>query len=280
MPGKGATARSRSAPRARPKSASRPQTSENDCSVHSARSHNSQCSVHSGDGGLRTLGGGSGSLRVGKLNLSGTSGPGFATKSAFSSSGQEKCICGICTCGKHNCPVPNKTEIFYGDGHHPLTTTHGDYKSHDPQHYAAGLTRSTPQNAYRPGDDRFDHETTAQSTYTWHRPSSALRAGSRMEKGVRSPSPMLHSNIFHDSPMDLTTSYGANFVEHPIPSKSAKPSQATYSYGSPRDLSTTHQNDFAGKQNPRCPATILPARQASARSGHVKYTLDFAGTWS
>jgi len=278
MPGKGAT-RSKSAPRARPQSSgARPQTTESECSVHSARSNHSQCSVHSHEGGLRGLGAGS---KVGKLNLGGTS--GSFSKSALSTSGPEKCICSICTCGKHNCPVQSKTDIFYGgDGQNPFTTTHGDYKSHGTHHYHAGLMRSTPQNEYSPGDNRFDHTTTAQDTYTWHRPSSSLRAGSRMEKGVRSPSPMLHSSILTspDAPMDLTTSYGANFVEHPIPSKSAKPSQATYSYGSPRDLRSTHQNDFAGKQNARCPASILPNRQASARSGHVKYTLDFTGTWN
>lgn len=212
-----------------------------------------------------------------RLDLSGTLG---------STSGQEKCICSICVCGKHHCPAQNKTEIFY-DGHspNPFATTSGDYKNHDTKHYQLSRMRPSPRHVYSPSNERFEHTSTAQSSFVWHeRPSSALRSSPTMERSIKpGASPTLLSTSLLSSPdarMDLTTSYGSTFVQHPIPTKSARPPTESYSYGSPRDLRSTHQNDFAGKQPPRCPATQLPARPASARSGHVKYQLDLSGTWN
>lgn len=212
---------------------------------------------------------------VSQLNLSGTSfGRSLAT-------GSEKCICGICTCGKHHCPVQQKTELFYdGEGATPFSTTKSDFKDHGFRSYQLGLMRPSPRHIYSPSNDRFDHSTTNQSTYTWHDTKSHRSPG--MERSIRAPSPLLHSSLLSspDARMDCTTSYGSSFVEHAIPQRSMRPASASYSYGSPRDLYTTNQLDFTGKQHPRCPATVLPSRPASARSGHVKYNIDLGGTWS
>jgi hypothetical protein len=184
----------------------------------------------------------------------------------------EKCICGICTCGKHKCPVQNKTAISYG-GDSTFNTTHGDsFTGHDPRHYAQKASRG--QQVYTPGE-RFEHTTTHQNDFPWHehereRPSSSLR--STMERST----PMHYNPELR---MDLSTTYGSQFVEHSMPAKSAKPSQSTYSYGSPREFLTTKQSDYVGMQPHRCPASVLPSRPASARSGHVKYNMDLTGTW-
>lgn len=267
MPGKGA-ARSRSTPRERP------------ATSFGSPSNNTFAFSKS------SMGGPSGSPRVGtptgprkltSLNLASVSSSSSPLSSPHECSarfhhGEEKCICGICTCGKHKCPVQNKTSIFYG-GDSSFATTHGDtFINHDTRHYAQRATRG--QQVYAPGE-RFEHTTTHQADFPWHaheRPSSSLR--STME---RSTPALLHSSP--ELRMDLSTTYGSQFVEHSMPAKSAKPAHGTYSYGSPREFLTTKQIDYNGLQPHRCPATVLPTRPASARSGHVKYNMDLTGTW-
>lgn len=270
MPGKGGL-RSKSTPRerpsgARPGSASRqspaspgmrPPSASRERASPVRRHSPSVCSVHDSPRDAPF---------VNRLNMSGTGG-------GISTFGQEKCVCSICTCGRHHCPVQPKTQISFGDSG-PHSTTSMDYANHDPRHYKLGMMRPSQQRAYSPSLDRFDHATTHQAAYTWNDPSP-----NRMERSV--PPTLVHTSIHTpDSRMDLTTMYKSNFVEHSIPSRSMRPATPVYEYGSPRDLSTTHQNDYLGKQHQRCPATVLPARPASARSGHVKYNLDNTGTWS
>jgi hypothetical protein len=280
MPGKGA-ARSRSTPRERPGSASmRPQSPFGGESFSRSLAYAGERSPSRAGERSPSRSGtppAGGQRRLSSLSLSGTS--GLNDCSLNSTYGQERCICGICTCGRHKCPVQSKTAISYGSygGDSHFCTTHGDaFVNHDSNHYAPQrATRA--QQIYSPGE-RFDHTTTHQDTFLWHereRPSSAMRE--HMERSTRPTSLHGHGS---DARMDLTTSYGSHFVEHPIPSKSMKPSQASYAYGSPREFLTTKQLDYSGLQHARCPATVLPARPGSARSGHVKYNMDLSGTWS
>jgi len=275
MPGKGAM-RSKSLPRERPPSPMAfGSPTHSHAPAHNGHSHATPRGGTPRAGTPRTGSPRAGTPRspspgVSRLNLDSALG---------STSGQEKCICAICICGKHHCPAQAKTEIFY-DGHSdPLSTTSADYKSHDTRHYTLSRMRPSPRHVYSPSGDRFDHTTTSQDSYLWHeRPSST----SKMERSIKGSPTLLSSSILSspDARMDLTTSYGSNFVQHPIPQKAARPSADSYSYGSPREHRSTHQHDFSGKQPPRCPAIQLPARPASARSGHVKYNLDLSGTWN
>jgi len=257
MPGKGAANRNKvRTPNSTPRASPRPH------SAGSARASPRPAS----SGSL------SGYFPVSKLDLSGTNNhSGLSTPH----SGKEVCICKICTCGKHNCPVQAKTDIFFGDGGGlGLSTTQGDYMQHDSKHYQAGLTRACPTHGYSPSRIRFDGTTTHQASYPWHDPSISLERSS--------PSPMhkAHTRIHDpDTAMDLTTSYASNYVQHAIPQRAAAPTPQSYSYGPPRAMKSSHQLDFTGKQPPPCPAMGLPARPASHRSGHTKYTQDFNGTW-
>jgi hypothetical protein len=284
MPGKGAAARSKSLPRERPPS---PRGNFGPTHNHFEHAHFTPRAAGTPRETPRGESPRGGTPRAGtprapspgvrRLDLSGTLGP--------PSSRGEKCICSICNCGRHHCPAQSKSEIFYdGDAPHPFATTSSDYKKHDTKQYSLSRMRPSPRHVYTPSNERFEHTTTAQSSFVWHeRPSSAARSPAGMERSIKpGGSPTLLSSSFNspDARMDLTTSYGATFVEHAIPTKSARPPTEAYSYGSPRELRSTNQLDFAGKQPPRCPATILPARPASARSGHVKYHLDMGGTWS
>jgi len=274
MPGKGA-ARSRSSPRERPSSAAN--ASPNPFAF-------TKSSFGGPSGGSPRVGTPTGPRKVTALNLSSSNlnsgsprcSPYHSPEcSARLNNGAEKCICGICTCGQHKCPTQQKTNIFYG-GDSSFDTTHSDaFVNHDTRHYATKATKG-PQ-VYVPGE-RFEALTTHQEDFLWHereRPSSALRSNSRM--GMERSTPFHHSAP--EIKMDLSTTYGAQFVEHSIPTKSAKPAQATYTYGSPREFRTTKQVDYNGVQPSRCPASVLPSRLPSARTGHVKYNMDLTGTW-
>jgi hypothetical protein len=275
MPGKGAT-RSSSTPRERPASASARPSSASGARDAFSRSLNTNTNTGTRDTFSRSLNAGSPSSSRPSTALDLSRTRGDCDADSFSSSGHEKCVCGICTCGRHKCPVQPKTSISYGGDSH-FCTTHGDsFVNHDTTHYMP--TRSTRgSSVYVPGE-RFEHTTTHQAHYPWHeRPSSSLSTRSTMERAT--PALLQHTGFGPDVRMDLTTSYGSHFVEHQVPTKSMKPPQASYSYGSPREFLTTKQTDFNGLQPPRCPASVLPSRPCSARSGHVKYTMDFTGTW-
>lgn len=274
MPGKGSM-RSRSTPRERPMSASaRPASAGGARDAFSRSLHAGAGDAYS-DAGSRDnsprIGTPTGPRKMNTLDLSSSSG---AFNSSLSHAGHEKCVCGICTCGRHRCPQQPKTSISYGGDSH-FGTTHSDaFVNHDPNNYMP--TRSTRSSTYVPGE-RFEHTTTHQSDFPWHERSPTQSMRSTMERTT--PSLLRHTGLGPDVRMDLTTSYGSHFVEHPTQTKSMKPAQASYSYGSPREFSTTKQLDYNGLQPPRCPATVLPSRPASARSGHVKYNMDLTGTW-
>jgi len=267
---------------------------------------------------------------------------GFNTNRGGYTSDMEKCICHICTCGKHRCPVrhtPNTAKL-------DATTSYANtFKEHSPDFYPARVapnpnlylqTKTTPghfdtthkaafiapepehhkvihqQKMERAAprrkttdNEKFDHTTTLRADYPWHDVAPPLRARpvndtapgggkfygttTAMEHfqawdptASRSPSVNRNSSMspFPDEgPMDFNTSYKNNFVEHGVErSRPFKPNNS-YSYGSPRDFNTSHKADFAGKQNPLCPAVELPPRPASARTGHVRYQMDLSGSW-
>jgi len=168
------------------------------------------------------------------------------------------------------------------------------------------MERAAPRHKVAP-PEKFEHTSMQRADYPWHdvgpnypvRPLTAGVVNGGQFYGLttskdhyqgwegspdvyarREPATLRHSpSPFPDAAIEFDTSYGSHFVQHQVPERAAGRPKAEYNYGGPRSFSTTHQTEFAGKQNPLCPVVGLPPRPASARTGHVKYQLDYTGTW-
>lgn len=268
--------------------------------------------------------------------------------SFVNSLGAEKCVCFICTCGKHHCPPafrPNPTPLdantHYSDtykahetGCYPervvvsstyvgtrsapghFDTTHkANYVApevkHHSQNFSEKMERSTRANMKQPAArEVFDHTSVQRQDYPWHSPSPAMPIRPSAESPISAgpfygvtttkdtyqgwkPTPDAYQRTsnagrnsahtpFSNDAVEFNTSYSGQFVEHAMPQRSAPKPKAAYSYGTPRtgQFQTSNQLNFTGQQNPVCPAHKLPPRPPSASTGHVKYRLDLAGTWS
>jgi len=325
MPGKGkaVAARSRSTPRERTSAYEAPQRSapappalrseRPPTPTRPSSSRTSLYDIRPSSSGSRP--GSSGSARPGSsgsMRSSGSCDADFYD----TSSGDQKCICNICTCGQHHCPkrhqpssAPFDGRTSYGTtfkGHdtsnfperaaapkslytgikvpasHFATTHATHFVGHDTNHYLQphndNMLKST-RPMREPPRERFDHTTSHRSDYPWHGTDSMAAL-----EGTRSPSPsLLHTSLGSATgTMNLDTSYASHYVGHTgRPSSPARQPSTDYTYGAPRDFGTTNRSHFTGKQNMRCPAQTLPARPASSGSGHVKYRMDLGtGTWA
>lgn len=261
--------------------------------------------------------------------------------------GTEKCVCFICTCGKHHCPpayrtntTPLDASTHYSDTYkahevgcypervkvsstyvgtrappgHFDTTNKAHYEApevkHHTQNFSEKMERSTRANHKPAARETFDHTSIQRQDYPWHNPSptmpirpsvaSPISAGPFMGMTTSKdtyqgwkPGPEAYERASHagrnathtpfaNDPTDFSTSYSGQYVEHVVPEKAAPKQKATYSYGSPRtgQFQTSTKLSYTGEQNPVCPAHKLQPRPPSASTGHVKYRLDLAGTWS
>ena len=141
-----------------------------------------------------------------------------------------QCICHVCTCGRHKCPVPTHNTTHY-DPNDLLS----EYKRDYPAWPLQGTQSSGPRRDYVPNNVPFEGESTQHADFPKYDPSAYAK-----------PCPLTSSSQPREHiPFEGTTSNRADFVPHAIePRSSAGPRRDYVPNNVPFEGESTQHADF------------------------------------